>query len=106
MELTIFIVVALLLYDYISCKRCGLIYKTGDAIGFNKLLLDVKVKISEIQTVNIVLNESDTMGYYMVTTYRGMVFKTAKTKVGSNKYNHAGKLFMKCGIQKFDVIHK
>ena len=104
--LTIAILVFLVLIDYIQFKKGGLIYITGDAIALNKLSLDVKVKINSIQAVDVVVYEKTKKAYYLITTYNGMKFKTAKTVVSSAKFNRAGALFTKCGFTNFRRISK
>lgn len=100
------VLVFLFLLDVISYKRGGLVYRTGESIAINRISLDIKVKINSIQTVDIVVFNKTNKAYYLITTYNGMKFKTTKTKVGSNKFNHAGQLFTKCGITKFNRIDK
>lgn len=100
------VLAVLVIADYISYKRGGLIYLTGDSIAINKISLDIKIKVNSIQTVDIVVLNKNNKAYYLITTYNGMKFKTTKTKVGSSKFNHAGKLFTKCGVTKFNRIDK
>lgn len=104
--MTIIIIVILVLFDYIDFKRGGLVYVTGDCIAFNKLALDVRVKINSIQAVDVVVYEKKNKAYFLVTTYNGMKFSTAKTKLGSSKFTNAGALFSKYGFKNFKRITK
>ena len=104
LSIAIFVVFALI--DYSGYKRGGLLYITGDKLAFNKLLLDVKIKITDINTVDIIIDERHNIAYYEITVHRGIKVKTTKTAVGSGKYNHAGKLLVKCGVKTFNTIYK
>ena len=104
--LTIAILAGFALMDYISYRRGGLLYITGDSLAVNRLALDVKIKIVSINHVDIIIDKKKNTARYSITTHNGTNFKTAKTKVGSDRYNHAGKLLMKCGVNKFRTVDK
>ena len=104
--ISIAILVGLALMDYISYKKGGLIYVTGDSIAFNKLFIDVKIKIASINHVDIIVDKGTKKVYYLITSHNGVKFKTSKTELGSSKFNHAGSLLTKCGIQKFNTLYK
>ncbi len=104
--LTIAIMIGVGLMDYISYKRGGLVYITGDALVVNRLLLDLKIKITDINNVDICIDEKTKDAYYSITARSGVRANTAKSKLGSDKYNHAGKLLHKCGVHKFNIIYK
>ena len=100
------ILLGLALMDYISYKKGGLLYITGDSLAFNRVLIDVKIKITSISRVDIIIDEGANTAYYLITVHNGAEFKTVKTEPGSDRYNHAGKLLIKCGIREFNTIYK